>query len=348
MATALDLGNVMGNRWYTGTAVAHDEEYPETAVTGAAGYLGDMYLNTDTGNVYQCTAAGDASHSAWTYKGCIKSGVPGEDGADGSTLLNGGGDPDDAEGNDGDYYLDTSYGRLYQKDSGTWEEVATFNIAGASVDSLLSEESENPVQNKVITKALGLKQDSLEFDATPTAGSLNPVTSNGVYDAINKTIRAYEGDISMASQGNSSTQYPGERRVRLRGRTVYLSITNIPNGEWFRKFSAHLTTVGSIPAGWRPATLQYASGFVRVRANNGNPLYAQTTDKFLCNFWIVPHGGATILDASREAGAILLDKHAYNADTLAIIGPSSKTPYRITSVELTHVYEVHPDEADHD
>lgn len=31
------------------------------------------------------------------------------------------------------------------------------------------------------------KQDKLTFDATPTRGSMNPVTSGGVYDALSGT-----------------------------------------------------------------------------------------------------------------------------------------------------------------
>lgn len=43
----------------------------------------------------------------------------------------------------------------------------------------------------VITKIKALindKQDKLTFDTTPTSGSSNPVTSDGIYQAVNNGI----------------------------------------------------------------------------------------------------------------------------------------------------------------
>lgn len=54
-----------------------------------------------------------------------------------------------------------------------------------TVDTSISHFSTNPVQNKVIAGALDEKQDKLTFDAVPTAGSANPVTSDGIRRAIN-------------------------------------------------------------------------------------------------------------------------------------------------------------------
>ena len=59
-----------------------------------------------------------------------------------------------------------------------------FDIAASveiTIDDALSETSENPVQNKVVTKALADKQDTLTFDSVPTKDSENPVTSGGLY-----------------------------------------------------------------------------------------------------------------------------------------------------------------------
>ena len=69
--------NMGGSHWYTGTAMS--------ASSGSSNYysscplvkLGDMYLNTSNGNVYECTTAGSGSNAKWTYKGCIK-GVKGD------------------------------------------------------------------------------------------------------------------------------------------------------------------------------------------------------------------------------------------------------------------------------
>lgn len=70
-------------------------------------------------------------------------------------------------------------------DTGTGEPgTGAGTKAEVTVDAVLSETSENPVQNKAVAAALKGKQDSLTFDSTPTAGSSNPVTSGGVADAI--------------------------------------------------------------------------------------------------------------------------------------------------------------------
>ncbi|MBQ3461989.1 MAG: hypothetical protein IJH36_02580 [Clostridia bacterium] len=44
--------------------------------------VGDTYLNTSNGNIYECTTAGSGQAAKWTYKGCIK-GVQGGTGGTG-------------------------------------------------------------------------------------------------------------------------------------------------------------------------------------------------------------------------------------------------------------------------
>ena len=70
--------NMGGSQWYTGTAMSGT-----ITTTGYYSYsacplvkLGDIYLNTSNGNVYQCTTAGSGTTAKWTYKGCLR-GVPG-------------------------------------------------------------------------------------------------------------------------------------------------------------------------------------------------------------------------------------------------------------------------------
>lgn len=63
-----------GSKWYNGTGVTG------TSTTGtvfsgsgvSSARVGDMYLNTSTGAVYECTTAGAASVAKWAYKGSIK------------------------------------------------------------------------------------------------------------------------------------------------------------------------------------------------------------------------------------------------------------------------------------
>ena len=51
-------------------------------------------------------------------------------------------------------------------------------------DSTPTANSNNPVTSDGVYDALATKQNKLTFDSTPTANSNNPVTSDGVYDAL--------------------------------------------------------------------------------------------------------------------------------------------------------------------
>lgn len=73
-----NLGRVRGSMWYAGTGITGTETtptvYSDSGVTKA--YTLDKYLNTDTGNVYECVTAGAADTAAWVYTGCIQGPMP--------------------------------------------------------------------------------------------------------------------------------------------------------------------------------------------------------------------------------------------------------------------------------
>ncbi len=74
-----------GSQWFTGTGVTG------TSTTGtvfsgsgvSSALVGDYYLNSSTGYVYNCTLAGAASVAKWAYVGSIK-GIQGDQGPAGS------------------------------------------------------------------------------------------------------------------------------------------------------------------------------------------------------------------------------------------------------------------------
>lgn len=76
----VDLGNVMGpqgypgSQWYYGTAITGENTsgttFPSSGISSAR--VNDKYLNTSTGNIYNCTTAGAASVAKWAYIGNIK------------------------------------------------------------------------------------------------------------------------------------------------------------------------------------------------------------------------------------------------------------------------------------
>lgn len=71
-----------GATWYTGTAITGTSTTPTSYATGiSAAKVNDQYVNTDTGNVYLCTTAGNASTAKWKYSYNIK-GATGDAGDD--------------------------------------------------------------------------------------------------------------------------------------------------------------------------------------------------------------------------------------------------------------------------
>lgn len=78
-AGATGAAGQRGSRWSHGTAVTGSSTtgavFSGTGITDAL--VNDCYLNTSTGNVYRCTASGNASTAKWAYTGSIK-GATGE------------------------------------------------------------------------------------------------------------------------------------------------------------------------------------------------------------------------------------------------------------------------------
>lgn len=76
----VDLGNVMGpqgvpgSQWYYGTKITGTSTtgtvFSSSGISSAR--VNDKYLNTSTGNIYNCTTAGAASVAKWAYIGNIK------------------------------------------------------------------------------------------------------------------------------------------------------------------------------------------------------------------------------------------------------------------------------------
>ena len=72
-----------GSRWTEGTAITGTSTVPTVFNTGIADALQeDIYLNTDTGNVYRCTTSGDETTAQWVYA-CNLKGVKGDPGTKG-------------------------------------------------------------------------------------------------------------------------------------------------------------------------------------------------------------------------------------------------------------------------
>lgn len=74
-----------GSRWTSGTAITGTSTietiFADSGITDAK--IDDYYINTTTGNLYQCTASGAADTAKWVYIGNFK-GPKGNDGPAGS------------------------------------------------------------------------------------------------------------------------------------------------------------------------------------------------------------------------------------------------------------------------
>ncbi len=93
------------------------------------------------------------------------------------------------------------------------------SIPVITVDSALSSSSTNPVKNSVIYSALAGKQNSLTFDATPTANSNNPVYSKGIKSYVDNAVASalsnvykYVGSFTVAEINamDASSFTPGD------------------------------------------------------------------------------------------------------------------------------------------
>ncbi len=73
--------NMNGSKWYTGTAMSASSGSNNSYAGCPLVKVGDMYLNTSYGYVYECTTAGSGTTAKWTYRGSIR----GAQGATGNT-----------------------------------------------------------------------------------------------------------------------------------------------------------------------------------------------------------------------------------------------------------------------
>ena len=119
--------------------------------------------------------------------------------------------------------------------------------SSVTVDAVLSATSENPVQNKTIyaalenkadtsdipdtsglatqsavTAALALKQDALTFDSSPTANSTNPVTSGGIYTALQNIPGG--STITVDATLSATSENP------VQNKAIYSALQNISGG----------------------------------------------------------------------------------------------------------------------
>lgn len=92
-----------GSQWYSGTLITGTSTtatiFSDSGITSAL--VGDQYLNTSTGYVYNCTVAGNAATAKWVYTTCLK-GAKGDTGSQGTQGVKGDTGATGAQGPKGD------------------------------------------------------------------------------------------------------------------------------------------------------------------------------------------------------------------------------------------------------
>ena len=71
--------------------------------------------------------------------------------------------------------------------------MAALNTKSVSVDDELSLQSQNPVENRVVTTAINGKQDTLQCDNAPTENSTKSVNSGNIFNAIEHHVPVFTG-----------------------------------------------------------------------------------------------------------------------------------------------------------
>ena len=157
-----------GNGWLSGKGTP----------SNANGKVGDLYLDLNTGDVYVKN-----NSNAWVKESNLK-GADGNDGNDGASTsgnnwLTGNGAPNNANGNDGDLYLDLDNYDFYMKASGAWSKEGNFKGANGAngVDGATG--PQGPQGEKGDTGATGPQGPQGEKGDTGATGPQGPQGEKG-------------------------------------------------------------------------------------------------------------------------------------------------------------------------
>lgn len=125
--TAVAIGLIGGGLTATGIAIATT---PSPTYTACVSTLGGIVYNVTTNGTPTC--AGRDKTITWNQTG--PQGLPGTNGTNGNTILNGTGAPAAGVGNNGDFYLDTATDTLYgPKTGGAWPATGTSLVGPTGV-----------------------------------------------------------------------------------------------------------------------------------------------------------------------------------------------------------------------
>ena len=160
------------------------------------GIDGDYYLNTTNGDVYQRASGtysviGNIKGAAGAAGTNGTNGTNGSNGAPGSVWRNGSGAPSNGTGIDGDYYLNTTNGDVYQRASGTYSVIG--NIKGAA-GAAGAQGDPGPgvpaggTAGQILSKVNGTDYNTEWVNNAGGGGTVEAIGLTGTQDGVNKVF----------------------------------------------------------------------------------------------------------------------------------------------------------------
>ena len=149
--------------------------------------------------------------------------------------------------------------------------LANLGIQGElTFDDAPTDGSSNPVTSDGIYEALGSKQGTLTFDDTPTDGSSNPVTSDGIYEALSgkQDTLTFEGTYN-ASTNKAATESTVSDAIGALTKSD-VGLDNVTNNEQVKAVSGSVTSGGIVTFGADGSTVLDSGKTIETNLSNSN------------------------------------------------------------------------------
>lgn len=153
--------------------------------------------------------------------------------------------------------------------------LANLGIQGElSFDNAPTEDSTNPVTSGGVYEALQAKQDTLTIDDTPTEDSENPVTSGGVYSALEDKQDnlvfdgTYDSSTNKAATESTVSDAVSTAIGNLTNSDVGLG--NVTNNTQIKALSGSVTSGGIVTFGADGATVSDSGKTIETNLSNSN------------------------------------------------------------------------------
>ena len=283
-----------GDTGAAGTSIYADSGTPQS--NSQAGNEGDVYINTFNGEVWNYVSG------AWIDSGESLIGPKGEEG---TSISSGNGVPSNADGNNGDVFIDVQTGFVYNKVGGVWQAVVGETLKGPKGDT---GDNGLPV-NAVRTVTAGTSTTPTEIGFNTSGG---PITGTVL---IQPGPQGQQGQTGGAGQAGAAAALDGDGigtvDTGAAGSNAEVSITgNAQNLE----FNFTIPRGDKGETGQTGTGTQGAQGFYTQYAyidSNGNPGTVTAGGTGL----VPPTGGWAFTPPSNPTNEVWITTAVYNPAT---------------------------------